>query len=37
LQSDGNYQRLKARGQEKSAQITLMQKLGTLLDSNNQQ
>jgi len=37
LQSDGSYQRLKARGQEKSAQITLMQKLGTLLDSNNQQ
>ncbi len=32
LQSDGVYRRLIARGQEKSAQITLMQKLGTLLD-----
>ncbi len=31
LQSDGSYRRIKARGPEKSAQITLMQKLGTLL------
>jgi len=32
LQSDGVYHRLKSRGQAKSAQISLMQKLGTLLD-----
>jgi polyphosphate kinase len=32
LQPDGSYRRLKARGPEKSAQITLMRKLGTLLD-----
>jgi len=32
LQSDGEYRRIKARGLEKSAQVSLMQKLGTLLD-----
>ena len=32
LQSDGAYRRIKARGAEKNAQITLMKKLGTLLD-----
>ena len=30
LQSDGSYRRVKARGQEKSAQLGLMLKLGTL-------
>ena len=32
LKSDGSYQRVIARGQEKSAQTVLMQKLGTLLE-----
>jgi len=32
LKADGSYQRIKARGQEKSAQLVLMQKLGTLLE-----
>jgi len=32
LQSDGEYRRIKARGLEKNAQVSLMRKLGTLLD-----
>ncbi|MFQ5345588.1 MAG: polyphosphate kinase 1 [Mariprofundus sp.] len=35
LQSDGSYQRLMARGQGKSAQLALMQKLGTLRQEAN--
>ncbi len=31
LMADGNYHRLKARAQERNAQLSLMQKLGTLL------
>jgi len=32
LRSDGSYQRVHARGQERNAQLALMQKLGTLLE-----
>jgi polyphosphate kinase len=32
LRSDGEYQRLRRRGEEKSAQQILMEKLGTLLN-----
>jgi len=32
LKADGSYQRVISRGQEKSAQLALMQKLGTLLE-----
>jgi len=33
LKADGSYQRAKPRGQQKNAQLTLMQKLGTLQES----
>jgi len=37
LKADGSYQRLKPRGQEKSAQLMLMQKLGRLLQPSGEQ